>query len=468
MDFLPIFMNIQQRPCLVVGAGAVAARKASLAMAAGAKVTVVAPHLGREMETFFAEGKLRWEQRKFADADIENKALIYACTNDAAINQHISTLAQDHFIPVNVVDNPSLCSFIMPSIIDRSPVQIAISTGGTSPVLARLLRTQLESSIPGEYGKLATFADSYRDAVKKKFPDVEQRRKFWESILEGPIAELVLLAREKEAKEKLEAMLAAVEPDPQYSGEVFLVGAGPGDPDLLSFRAVRLMQQADVVVYDRLVTQPILDLVRRDAERIYAGKEKANHAIPQENINQLLARLAKEGKRVLRLKGGDPFIFGRGGEEIETLIEEGVPFQIVPGITAASGCATYAGIPLTHRDYSQACIMVAGHLKNGSVDLNWEMLAHANQTVVFYMGLHGVDIICKELVAHGRDAKTPAALIEQGTTPQQRVLLGDLTTLPDMVHENNVKAPTLIIVGEVVALHSQLQWFSPEGRVERL
>lgn len=281
-------------------------------------------------------------------------------------------------------------------------------------------------------------------------------------ILQGPIAELLIAGKDKAAREALEQAVEKAEP-PAERGEVYLVGAGPGDPDLLTFRALRLMQQADVVVYDRLVSAPILDLVRRDAEFIYAGKEKDKHTIPQENINSLLVRLAQEGKKVLRLKGGDPFIFGRGGEEIETLMEEGVSFQVVPGITAAAGCASYAGIPLTHRDYVQSCTFVTGHLKDGSINLNWQALAHPKQTIVFYMGLHGVDEICKQLIAHGLTATTPAALVEQGTTQNQKVHVGNLQSLPDLVQQRDIKPPTLIIVGEVVQLHDKLAWFNPDG-----
>jgi uroporphyrin-III C-methyltransferase/precorrin-2 dehydrogenase/sirohydrochlorin ferrochelatase len=298
-------------------------------------------------------------------------------------------------------------------------------------------------------------------AVKQAFSAPNERKQFWEGILEGPIAELVFAGRDDDARQCLQQAIERKDIQLREEGEVYLVGAGPGDPDLLTFRALRLMQQADVVVYDRLVSPPILELIHSDVERIYAGKKSSDHAIPQGGINALLVKLAKEGKRVLRLKGGDPFIFGRGGEEIETLIEEGVAFQVVPGITAASGCASYSGIPLTHRDYSQACIFVTGHLKDDTANLNWTMLANDQQTVVFYMGLQGVSVICRELIAHGRAQSTPAALIQQGTTPSHRVLIGDLASLPKLVTENNVKAPTLIIVGEVVSLHEKLQWFRP-------
>jgi uroporphyrin-III C-methyltransferase/precorrin-2 dehydrogenase/sirohydrochlorin ferrochelatase len=362
-------------------------------------------------------------------------------------------------IPVNVVDQPALCSFILPSIIERPPLIIAVSSGGTSPVLARLLRARLESLIPAGYGRLAALAGAFRDRVKARFRPLERRR-FWERVLQGPIAELVFSGRDNDARKAMEEALD----DTRLAlggGEVSLVGAGPGDPDLLTFRALRLMQRADVVVYDRLVSRPILELVRLEAERIYAGKERAKHALLQEDINHLLVRLAREGKRVVRLKGGDPFIFGRGGEEIETLAAEGIPFQVVPGITAAAGCASYAGIPLTHRDYSQSVVFVTGHLQDGSMNLNWPALAQPRQTIVCYMGLLGVDVLCRELAAHGLPAATPAALIQQGTTPQQRVLTGTLATLPDIVRQSDVRAPTLIIVGEVVKLRKRLKWFEP-------
>ncbi len=465
MDFLPIFMDLRDRPCLVVGGGGIAARKAALLLRAGARVTVVARGLGQEMAGHVREGRLVHHARAFEDTDLDGQALAIAATDDPRVNHRVSALAQARHIPVNVVDDPAACSFILPSIIDRSPVQIAVSTGGASPVLARLLRARLENCTPAAYGRLATLVEGFRERVKARFPQVDQRRGFWEQVLQGPVAEMVFAGRDEAARELLERAIQQAGATPELCGEVYLVGAGPGDPDLLTFRALRLMQQADVVVYDRLVSGPILELVRRDAERIYAGKARADHALPQETINQLLVRLAKEGRKVLRLKGGDPFVFGRGGEEIATLIEERVPFQVVPGITAASGCAAYAGIPLTHRDHAQACIFVTGHLKDGSIDLNWEMLAHTGQTIVFYMGLHGVQVICEQLMGHGLPAGTPAALITKGTTPEQRVLIGDLRTLPGLVRRNEIQPPTLIIVGEVVKMHEKLRWFRPGAEV---
>ncbi|MBD3620121.1 MAG: uroporphyrinogen-III C-methyltransferase [Chromatiales bacterium] len=461
MDFFPIFLDIKSKPCLVVGGGSVAARKVTQLLRAKAQVLVVAPTLTSELQALADKGEITIAQRGFEPGDLENRALAIAATDNESVNEEVSRLAQERYIPVNVVDNPDIGSFITPSTIERDPVQIAVSTGGASPVLARQLRAKLESSIPAGYGHLASLVEEYRDQVKARFDSVELRRNFWESVLEGRFYELVLGGKLKAAREELERALDEASHVTEPSGEVYLVGAGPGDPDLLTFRALRLMQRADVVVYDRLVSQPILDMVRRDAELIYAGKARADHAIPQEELNMLLARLAKKGKRVLRLKGGDPFIFGRGGEEIETLMAEGVAFQVVPGITAAAGCASYSGIPLTHRDYAQSVCFVTGHLKDGSIDLNWPMLAQPQQTVVFYMGLHGVKAICDSLIAHGRDVATPAALVEKGTTPEHKVHIGNLETLPGLVEQHDIKPPTLIIVGEVVDMHEKLSWFEP-------
>ena len=462
MEYLPIFIQVKNRPCLVVGGGAIAARKVALLRKAQAVVLVVSPELCPELQTLKQEKLIQHQAREFEDSDLDECVAVIAATNQRAVNEHISALAYRQRLLVNVVDNPDLCSFIVPSIIDRSPVVIAVSTGGASPVLARLIRTKLEGTIPAAYGRLAKLVEGFRDKVKTAFPNVESRRGFWEKILEGKVAELVFSGHEEEAHQVLDKAIvtqsARHATSPEMSGEVFLVGAGPGDPDLLTFRALRLMQQADVVVYDRLVSPAIMKMVRRDAEIVYVGKERDKHTMQQENINQLLVRLAKEGKRVLRLKGGDPFIFGRGGEEIEQLAQEGIAFQVVPGITAANGCSSYAGIPLTHRDYAQSCVFVTGHLKDGTVDLNWDALAHPNQTVVFYMGLHGAPTLCKEMIAHGLPASTPVALIEQGTTPQQRVLIATLDTLLDVINNEDIKPPTLIIVGEVVTLHDKLKW----------
>lgn len=461
MDYLPIFLDLASRDCLVVGGGRIAARKVRLLLRASGRVTVVSPDVCEDLQTLVRDGRIEHLPRHFEDGDIDHRMLVIAATSDATVNQRVSDLAHAHNVPVNVVDQPALCSFIMPSVIDRSPVQVAVSTGGASPVLARLLRARLESYVPAAYGRLARLIEHFRDQVKSRFSSMHQRRQFWENVLQGEVAELLFAGRDDRARELLQRAIENAGDDPHPVGEVYLVGAGPGDPDLLTFRALRLLQMADVVVYDRLVAPPILDLARREAEQIYVGKERDNHTLTQENINQLLVRLAKEGKRVVRLKGGDPFIFGRGGEEISTLMENGVSFQVVPGITAASGCATYSGIPLTHRDYAQSVVFVTGHLKDGSVDLNWKALAHPGQTIVFYMGLHGTGVVSRELIKHGLPASTPVALVQQGTTQNQRVIVTTLDSLEQAVKDQALKPPTIIIVGEVVALHEKLSWFTP-------
>ncbi len=462
MDFLPIFLRLQDQPALVVGGGEVAARKVDLLRQAGAQVTIVSPELCASLEKLKQQELLTHLAQPYQDDMVKDFQLVIAATNQAEVNEAVSKHARARNIPVNVVDHPALCSFITPSIVDRSPVVIAVSTGGSSPVLARMIRTRLEALIPAAYGRLAALAQKYRTTSQAKINNVENRRKFWENTLEGNLSDLVFSGRDIEAERILQAALD----DPNESaidqtGEVYLVGAGPGDPDLLTFRALRLMQRADVVLYDRLVSPEIVAMVRRDAEKIYVGKEKANHAVPQRDINRLLVKLAKQGKRVLRLKGGDPFIFGRGGEEIKDLFHEGISFQVVPGVTAAAGCAAYAGIPLTHRDFSQSVSFVTGHLKDGSFNLNWDLLSQPKHTVVIYMGLTGLESISQELIKRGVSDKMPAALVQQGTTSNQRVISATLGSLAEKVKAENVVAPTLVIIGEVVGLRDQLKWFDP-------
>lgn len=453
----------------MVGGGEVAARKTDLLLQAHAEVHAVAPNLGTSMQTLADQGHIVYRAGEFEESDLDSARLVIAATDDRSLNARVAALADARGIPVNVVDDPALCRFITPAIVDRSPLVAAISTGGASPVLARLIRGRLEALIPAAFGRLAALASDFREEVKSRISDPRQRRIFWERVLSGPIAESMYAGRDADAREQLTRALDDEHYAGTATGEVYLVGAGPGDPDMLTFRALRLMQQADVVVHDRLVSRRVLDLTRRDAPRIYAGKRRASHALSQESINALLVRLAREGKRVLRLKGGDPFIFGRGGEEIETLAQEGIPFQVVPGITAAAGCAAYAGIPLTHRDHAQSCVFVTGHLKNDKVALDWERLIQPQQTIVIYMGLVGLPIICRELIAHGMSPDTPAALVEHGTTEHQRVFAANIATLPEKVAAAEVRAPTLIIIGGVVSLHDKLSWFVPHpGRESNL
>ncbi|MDO9320218.1 MAG: siroheme synthase CysG [Pseudomonas sp.] len=462
MDFLPLFHNLKGRCVLLVGGGEVALRKGRLLADAGAALRVVAPQVDGQLVALAASSQGTVELRGYQQADLDGVCLVIAATDDESLNAVVSEHCQARGIPVNAVDAPKLCSVIFPAIVDRSPLIVAITSGGDAPVLARLIRAKIETWIPATYGQLAGLSKRFRAQVKALFPDVQQRRVFWEEVFQGPIAESVFAGKLGEGERLLADKVAGAAP--KSLGEVYLVGAGPGDPDLLTFRALRLMQQADVVLYDRLVAPEIVELCRRDAERIYVGKRRAEHALPQEQINQQLVTLAKQGKRVLRLKGGDPFIFGRGGEEIEELAAHGIPFQVVPGITAASGCAAYAGIPLTHRDYAQSVRFVTGHLQDGSCNLPWADLIAPGQTLVFYMGLTGLPLICQQLIAHGRGPDTPVALIQQGTTRHQQVFTGTLGTLPAILAAQTVQAPTLVIVGEVVLLREKLAWFEGAQR----
>ena len=464
MDYFPVFFNLKGQECLVVGAGEIAARKIDLLGRAGAKITVIANDIGEAVFAMQGALPLSIRQTAFVPENLRQFRLVISATNDPETNSLVAKTAQEQGVPVNVVDNPSLSTFIFPAIVDRSPIVIAISSGGAAPVLARLLRAKIETVIPPTYGHLASLADKFRDKVKQHIKIPAQRRIFWENVFQGRIAEHIFSGNNQSA----DLLLAEAVNDFDNAvnhGEVYLIGAGPGAADLLTFRALRLLQQADVVVYDHLVTPEIIDLARRDAEKIYVGKQRQNHTLPQKSINKLLAELASAGKRVARLKGGDPFIFGRGGEEIETLMAQGIHFQVVPGITAASGCACYAGIPLTHRDYAQSCVFVTGHLKDDCVNLNWTQLALPNQTVVIYMGLMGLELICQALIDHGSPRNLPIALIQQGTTDNQKVVTGTLETLPALVSNQNIKAPTLIIIGNVVTLHNKLKWF---GNIKQL
>ena len=459
MDLLPIFLNIKNKKCVVVGGGEVAFRKATLLLRAGADLHIVAPLVSDELRKLRVDRDCTITLKKFEEADLNDAVLVVAATDDLEINERISVIASKLNIPVNVVDQPHLCSFIMPSIVDRSPIVVAISSGGTSPILTRKLKELNETMIPERIDKLAELLGSFRGRVKNEIDDFSERIRFWENVLDSEIPELVYNGQDDEARSALDNWLTNPQSD-RVGGEVYLVGAGPGDPDLLTLRALRLMHKADVVLYDRLVSPEILLKLRPDAQKIYVGKRSADHAMPQETINEMLVRLAKEGKRVLRLKGGDPFIFGRGGEELESLAAAGIPFQIVPGITAASGCASYAGIPLTHRDYSQSVRFLTGHTKDGRVPLEWDILVKEQQTLVFYMGLAGLPFICDQLLKHGMSSTTPAAVIQQGTTQNQKVVVGSLDRIASLAVEKKIQAPTIIIIGEVVKLQKSLSWFN--------
>lgn len=462
MDYLPIFMDLRGKRCLLVGAGEVASRKAALLVRAGVHLVVVAPDVRDDIRTLVEELKstqgAELHQREFREQDMEDVALVVAATADRDVNRQVSELAHARNLPVNAVDQPELCSFIMPAIVDRSPVLVAISTGGNSPMLTRHLKEQMDLMLPAGYGRLATLLGELRDRVKTHIGDFRLRSRFWEHLLAGTLPELVFSGRREEALQVFEHSLTTWHEE-SVQGEVYLVGAGPGDPDLLTLKALRLLYAADVVLYDRLVAPAILERVRPDAERIFVGKSAKNHPVPQEEINDLLIRLAREGHRVVRLKGGDPFVFGRGGEEIDKLAQANIPFQVVPGITSASGCASYAGIPLTHRDFAQSVTFVTGHTKHDQPDLNWAMLAQEKQTVVIYMGLLTLRLIVDNLMTHGMASDMPVAVVEKGTTPEQRVITGALNTIAAKVEQAEVGSPALIIIGRVVTLHRQLAWF---------
>lgn len=454
--WLPITLRLAGSRVLVVGGGEVAARKVRLLLKAAPAIEIVALELNAELTALVEQGVVASSGTAFDPAQVQGCRLVIAATDDREFNRQVAAAADAANVPVNVVDDPAPSSFITPSLVERAPLWVAISSGGAAPVLARRLRERIEALLPAGYGRLAAFMERHRPRVKALA--VEQRRALWEQFLDGPGPERLLVGDEAAAAIELESLIQG-EP---ARGEVYLVGAGPGDPDLLTFRALRLMQQADVVLFDRLVSPAIMELVRRDAERIFVGKKRNQHTVPQDEINHELVRLAKLGKRVLRLKGGDPFIFGRGGEEIAELSAHGIAFQVVPGITAASGCAAYAGIPLTHRDYAQSCVFVTGHARaDGTLNLHWDQLARRGQTVVFYMGVVTLPRVCAELMAHGLPADWPIALVEDGTQPTQRVVIGTLADLPAKVAAHAPSGASLIIVGEVVKLREKLGWFQP-------
>lgn len=462
MDFLPIFLDIRGKKIVVDGGTTVAARRVERALLAGANVHVFDAALCDEFNGLTRHENLTHHPRPITKADISGAVIAYGASEDEARDADLHEGAKAAGVLANVADVSEYCDFITPSVVDRSPLVIAISSGGTAPVIARILRARIESLLPPAYGRMAEFLGRFRDRVLGGIKTATQRRRFWESMIDGPAGDHFLAGDPQRAEQHLLDSLACATGTgaPCEQGEVFLVGAGPGDPDLLTFRALRLMQRCDVVLYDRLVADDILELVRRDAERIYVGKRPDHHTMFQEDISALMVKLASEGKRVLRLKGGDPFIFGRGGEEIEMLAEHNIPFQVVPGITAAAGCSTYAGIPLTHRDHAQSCIFVTAHGRDGVLDLDWEVLTRKNQTVAVYMGLSSLKILSEGFASHGVDPDTPAAIIDNGTRPNQRIITSTIADLYEKATEANFTGPSIIIIGGVVTLRSKLGWFA--------
>ncbi|MBH0028733.1 MULTISPECIES: siroheme synthase CysG [unclassified Pseudoalteromonas] len=456
MQYLPIFTKLDNKPVLVVGGGEVALRKCRAFLKARASVTLVAPWFCDELKEHAHNNEVTLIDAYFDESHLDGKMLVIAATDRDEVNNNVFELANARNVFVNVVDDQPKCTFIFPSIVDRDPITIAISSAGTAPVLARRLREKLETLIPHHIGPLATLVGGFRDKVKKRFKHFSDRRQFWEGVFDSSVVSKVQTGDTQGAEQQLEQMLdAKAEPE----GEVYVVGAGPGDPELLTLKALQLMQQADVVVYDFLVSDEIMELVRRDADLICVGKRLGDHSVVQDDTNQMLVDLAKQGKKVCRIKGGDPFIYGRGGEEVQVLAANNVNYQIVPGITAAAGCSAYAGIPLTHRDHAQAIQFVTGHCKKDGQELDWQSLAKPNQTLAIYMGVIKSPHIQSELLKHGRKANTPVAIIENGTRKNQRVVTGQLGELADLIQRNSIISPALLIIGEVAALHSQLAWF---------
>jgi uroporphyrin-III C-methyltransferase/precorrin-2 dehydrogenase/sirohydrochlorin ferrochelatase len=492
MNTFPLFFKLDNRKVLIVGGGDVALRKADLLSRAGAAITIVAPSICDELHALLSDEKHTLIYENYNKKYMQGARVIIAGTDDEALNHQIHADATALNIPVNVVDTPHLCDFIFPAIVDRNPIVIGISSNGKAPVLARLLRARLETLIPQGYGKLAKLAGEFRSEVKNKIPTLTGRRQFWERAFEGKVSELIFAGNETEATAQLQKDLAETakkianqhsddtevatnsaanldnqDTDSDISnkgknpvGEVYIVGAGPGDPELLTFKALRLMQQADIVFYDALVSPQVLDLCRRDADKVYVGKKRSNHAVAQLGINELLINEAKKGRRVVRLKGGDPFIFGRGGEEIESLRAHGVPYQVVPGITAANAAASYAGIPLTHRDHSQSVRFVTGFLKAGVPNEKFENLLDTNETVVFYMGLHSLERLTEGLIEAGRSSETPIAIVSNASMPNQQVLTGTLASIVERQEQAQLPTPALLIMGNVVALHHDLAWYN--------
>lgn len=463
MDHLPIFLDVRGKTVVVAGGGALAARRVERALSAGARVKLFAEELSGEFQPFRANDAVVIFARAPEAADLTGAILAYGAEEDFERDKRLRDLAKAAGVLVNVADTIELCDFITPAILDRTPIVAAISSSGASPILARIVKAELESAIPATFGDLSAFLGRFRAEVAERIGDGVRRRRFWEDISESIVGERAMAGdiagAETALREKLDALDDAA--GGRAIGEVYLVGTGPGDPDLLTFRALRLMQRADVVLYDRLIGPRILDLVRRDATRIYVGKRPDDHTLAQEEISQLLVRLAQDGQRVLRLKGGDPFIFGRGGEEIEEIARHGIPFQVVPGITAAAGCAAYAGIPLTHRDHAQTCVFVTGHGKEGKVDLNWAALIQPRQTVAVYMGLATIDKVMAEFIAHGASPELPVAVIDNGTRKRQRVVTGTLADIAGKTAAAGLKGPSIIIIGTVVTLRDRLAWFQP-------
>jgi uroporphyrin-III C-methyltransferase/precorrin-2 dehydrogenase/sirohydrochlorin ferrochelatase len=452
MDYFPLFARIENTHCLVVGGGNVAARKIRALVNADARVTICAPQISEELQQLALDNqdKLRINDRKFTAADVDGAVFVVAATDNEEVNKQVAAAAKSAGILCNVVDNRELSTAILPAVVDRSPLIVAVSSSGEAPVLATRVRQQIEKDLAPRAGELALFMGRWRDKVKELITAPDARRHFWQKLLDSPVAQLILDNRSEEAESGFRDLLDATQSAADNNGMGFIVGAGPGDPELLTLKALRILGSADVILYDRLVNKDILGYARKDAEFIYVGKQAGKPSTDQQDINALLTERVSRGQQVCRLKGGDPFVFGRGGEELEALLEAGLPWQVVPGITAAAGCAAAAGIPLTHRDTARSLTYTTAHHQDDS-EPDWSSLAGKKQTAVFYMPVSKLDQICSSLVAAGRSSNCPAVIIENGSTPQQRSLRGTLADLAERARNESLCSPALLIVGEVAA-----------------
>jgi uroporphyrin-III C-methyltransferase / precorrin-2 dehydrogenase / sirohydrochlorin ferrochelatase len=460
MKLYPLFANLDRRRVLVVGGGVVAERKVVALLAARARVIVAAIAPTPALQNLAAQGRIELRQDEFDASWLDTVWLLVAATSDQVLNRRLAALAEQRRIFVNVVDDAVLSSFHVPAVVDRAPLTIAISSGGAAPMLARLIRERLEALLDPSLGSLSALAARWRDRIRARHPDLAERRRFYETLFNGPVAALLRRRRSREAEQATAQTLAA--PSQMATGSVVLVGAGPGDPGLLTLRGLRALNEADVILHDRLVSAEVLELARRDAERIAVGKEAGRHHTVQDDIHRLMFEYARNGKRVVRLKGGDPFVFGRGGEELEFLRQHGIAYEVVPGITAALACAAYAGIPLTHRRHAQAVRLMTAHCSDSLDALDWAAMAQGRETLAVYMGVGELGALQVGLIEHGRAPETPFALIENGSRADQRVITGTLANLVASAAQHAVRSPALLILGDVAALAQRLSWFGAE------
>jgi uroporphyrin-III C-methyltransferase/precorrin-2 dehydrogenase/sirohydrochlorin ferrochelatase len=458
MDLFPLFANLKGRRTLVIGGGEVAERKVSALLSANANVIIGSPTLTEGLNARVRSGEIEWYPDIFQENWLDDVWLVIAATDQRETNRHIAALAESRQLFINVVDDPELSSFQVPSIVDRTPLTIAISSSGHAPVLARRVRERIESLFDHSLGKLVALAAKHRPQIRRNKTDLGQRRAFYDWLLDGPVATAIRQHKPALAEQLLQQALQAPQTSPV--GKVILVGAGPGDAGLLTLKALRALNEADVILHDRLASADVLDLARKDARKIFVGKSPGeNHNATQTRIHELMRVHAQQGKCVVRLKGGDAFIFGRGGEELEYLADHGIAFEVIPGITAALACAAYAGIPLTHREHSQSLRLITAHCRENSSDQDWSSLAKPGQTLAFYMGVGQLDYVGAQLIAHDLSPDTPFALIENGTRPEQRVVHGDLEHLASISRQHAISSPALLLIGEVTALGPTLQWF---------